>query len=592
MTGKQMSARPSSPLQWRKPVTPAVMAGLFTTVMIAPITFILVFGLLPPFWGDPHRGVFTEVHFAWSIATDIAWTGIVDAARHLLPVIPASWGAGDWIASLHEHGSWGEFIFRIRMVMASTIWVAALIVMRAYRRTWRIQGFEHISGPRLFEGCHAARQARMTMRREGRITRDALYLAYNLALSKSREVLSFAYIGGQGSGKTTALKFLMRQLIGRKKTKIILLDQKGDLTEQWPASDVILLAPHDQRSHAWDIGADVAGEIAAQEFAATLVSTKGPETVWPEGARQIIEAVVIALQRRYGTDWGFAELLEALQASPEGLRGIVEPVRPDVLTFLGIDDNGEFTRTSIGYITNLQTAALPLLRPLAMAWGSVPQAERVSLRAWLHSKGPVAQTLLLQNNTDFPEISAGWMRQVIQRLVRISGSPSFRNDAKRRIWFILDEFPQLGHVPDLLRVPETHRSKGATLVLTAQSISQIYSIYGREDGDTLINLMQTKIILKPGQGSDLASRLNAWLGKFRWRDPMESGITETGARVPIKEHEDDLLTPAYLNSLGPEGKSISGLVIGLGPDVFKMEWPEQKWPKQRPGVRLAPWAQA
>ena len=588
-----MPARPRSPFQWRKPVAPAVMVGLYAAVMIAPITLSLVFGLLPPFWGGEHRGVVTEVHFAWQIATDIVWNGVVDAARHLLPLIPKSWSAGDWIASLDEHGSWEEFLFRTGMALASTIWVVGLIVMRAYLRTWRVQGFEHIAGPRLFEGCHAAQQARLAMRREGRITWDALYLAYNLALSKSREVLSFGYIGSQGSGKTTALKFLLRQLIGRRKTKIILLDQKGDLTQEWPASDVVLLAPHDQRSHAWDIGADVAGEIAAQEFAATLVSTEGSETVWPEGARQIVEAVVIALQRRYGTGWGFAELLEALQASPAGLRDIVEPVRPDVLTFLGIDEAGEFTRTSVGYITNLQTAALPLLRPLGLAWGSVPQAERVSLRSWLHGNGPAAQTLLLQNNTDFPEISAGWMRQVIQRLVRISGSPSFPNDLKHgsRIWFILDEFPQLGHIRDLLRVPETHRSKGATLVLTAQSISQIYSIYGRDDADTLITLMQTKIILKPGQGSDLASRLNAWLGKVRWRDPLESGRTETGARVPIKDHEDDLLTPAYLNSLGPEGERMFGLVLGLGPDVFKMEWPEQKWPEQRPGVFLAPWAQ-
>lgn len=383
---------------------------------------------------------------------------------------------------------------------------------------------------------------------------------------------------------------MLRQLIGRKKTKIILLDQKGDLTATWPASDVILFAPHDRRSRAWDIGADVAGEIAAQEFAATLIPAEGAETVWPQGARQIIEAVVIALQRQHGTNWGFAELLNALQSRPDRLRSIVAKVRPDVLAFLSVDEKGQFTRTAIGYITNLQAAAIPLLRPLALSWGTVPKSARVSLRSWLHGKGPAAQTLILQNNTDFPTISAAWMRQVIQRLVRISGSSSFPDDPNRRIWFILDEFPQLGHMPDLLRVPETHRSKGATLVLTAQSISQVYSIYGREDGDTLINLMQTKIILKPGQGSDLVSRLNEWLGTFRWRDPMENGVTETGLRVPIKEHESNLLEPVYLNTLGSKPDGVSGLLLGLGPDVFRIEWPYQDWPAQRPGVCLAPWA--
>ena len=586
-----MTARSPSPLTWRKTAGPAIVTGILTLIIIAPITFITILGILPPFWGDESRGIWAETSYAWGITVDVARNGALGAIRYLIPLIPATWSTGDWIAPLQEQGSWADFLFRIFSVGLSTLWVTVLTAMRTYRRTGQIQGFEYVAGPRLFEGWQATYQAQHAVARDGKLTKEALYLAYNLALSKSREILSFAYIGGQGSGKTTALKFLLRQLIGRKKTKIIMLDQKGDLTADWPASDVILFAPHDQRSHAWDIGADVTSEIAAQEFAATLVSTEGPETVWPQGARQIIEAVVIALQRRHGTGWGFAELLGALQSSPEGLRAIVEPVRPDVLTFLGIDDTGEFTRTSIGYITNLQTAALPLLRPLALAWGRVPKAERVSLRSWLHGKGPAAQTLLLQNNTDFPEISAEWMRQVIQRLVRISGSSSFPDDRERRIWFILDEFPQLGHMPDLLRVPETHRSKGATLVLTAQSISQIYSTYGREDGDTLVNLMQTKIILKPGQGSDLVSRLNAWVGKLRWRDPMESGMTENGIRMPIKEYEDDLLTPAYMNGLGPETDSVSGLILGLGPDVFKMHWPYQTWPKQRPGVRLAPWAQ-
>lgn len=587
-----MTARSASPLAWRKPAGPAVGAGLLTLIMIAPVTFILVFGLLPPFWGGEGRGIWIETSYAWNITISVMRNGIIDAMRNVVPLIPAAWLTGDWVIPLQQQGSWSDFIVRLLVVVVSTAWVATLVAMRTYRRTGRIQGFEYVAGPRLFEGWQAMQQASNAMAQDGKPRKNTLYLAYNLALSKSREVLSFAYIGGQGSGKTTALKFLLRQLISRRDTKIILLDQKGDLTAEWPASDVILFAPHDQRSHAWNIGADVTSEIAAQEFAATLVATEGSEAVWPQGARQIIEAVVIALQRRHGTGWGFAELLAALQSSPQGLRAIVEPVRPDVLTFLGIDEAGEFTRTSIGYITNLQTAALPLLRPLAMAWGSVPQAERVSLRAWLHGKGPAAQTLLLQNNTDFPEISAAWMRQVIQRLVRISGSSSFPDDRERRIWFILDEFPQLGHMPDLLRVPETHRSKGATLVLTAQSISQVYSIYGREDGDTLINLMQTKIILKPGQGSDLVSRLNAWLGKLRWRDPMESGVTEAGIRVPIREHEDDLLTPAYMNDLGPEKDRVSGLILGLGPDVYRMSWPYQTWPKQRPGVRLAPWAQA
>lgn len=583
-----MPDRPTSPLAWRRPIAPAVISAVFWLLIASVTSFVLFFGLLPPFWADESRGLSVELQDAAAILYELVLSSLMNAGNNVLSIIPpAGSSVGQWLT---EYRLWPAYLIRLAAVVAAGGWIGMVMGLRRWRKTERMQGFEYIAGPRLMEGSNAIREAKHATLREGLISKSSLHIAFGLPLAKVREVLSFVYFGGQGSGKTTALKFLLRQLIGREKTKIILLDQKGDLTAEWPASDVILFAPHDQRSHAWDIGADVTSEIAAQEFAETLVSTEGPETVWPQGARQIIEAVVIALQRRHGTDWGFDDLVDALQASPEGLRATVEPVRPDVLRFLGIDDNGEFTRTSIGYITNLQTAALPLLRPLAVAWGQVLKSERVSLRSWLHGTGPRAQTLILQNNTDFPEISTGWMRQVIQRLVQITGSSSFPDDPDHRIWFVLDEFPQLGRIRDLLRVPETHRAKGAVLVLTAQSISQIYSIYGQDDGDTLINLMQTKIILKPGQGSDLASRLNTWIGKLRWRDPTEAGVTEAGHQVPIREHRTDLLEPPYLSMLGPARSGVAGIVLGIGPDVYRMHWPYQTWPKQRSGVYLAPWA--
>jgi hypothetical protein len=587
--------KPALPISsWRTPLAPTVFSALVITALIVPVSFVVFFGLLPPFWLGASRGLLAETQYAYDITYAVVWNWAFDFMYRYLPILPADWRASEWETTLQTDMIWNPFLLRFYATIGAAAWVVVILAIRQYLRTERVQGFQYVSGPRLWEERTATARARAAIAAEERPSDKGLQLAPGLKLSIKRELASFAILGGQGSGKTTVLKFLFAQLCVRKKTKLVVLDQKGELTSQWPSGSVIFFAPHDQRSHVWNIGADVVNEMDAQEFAATMIPAEGSEAVWPQGARQIAEAVVIALQRRHGKNWGFSELLAAFESSPVELRDMVKSVRPDVLAFLSLDERGEFTRTSIGYMTNLQATMTPLLRPLALSWGMAPKEKRISLKSWLHDKGPKAQTLILQNNTDYPTVSAGWMRQVIQRLVRFTGSSAFPEfeDSGQRVWFVLDEFPQLGRMPDLLRIPATHRSKGVTLLLTAQSISQIYSTYSKDQADTLLNLMQTKIILNPGQGSDIVERINRWIGKLRWRDPVESVVTTPGPGKPIPEHESDLITPAYMATLGQGRTNIYGLILGIGPDAYRMRWPLQKWPRQRPPVRLANWANA
>lgn len=92
-----MTARSPSPFAWRKPIGPTVIAGHFSTFVVLPITFLFLFGVLPPFWGGESRGILAESHYAWKIATDIIHNGINDVTRYVLPSSTVSWGAGDWV---------------------------------------------------------------------------------------------------------------------------------------------------------------------------------------------------------------------------------------------------------------------------------------------------------------------------------------------------------------------------------------------------------------------------------------------------------------------------------------------------------------
>lgn len=571
-------------------LAPTVGTGLLSLAAFLPLTFVLTFGLLPPLWQGDSSGFLIKIATAYSVVSSLAWNEIVYFLQLFAPILPLR-TAFDYMPELQNPPPvLAELCLRAGTALGAVVWVVSLLTFRCYRRTVPVPGYEYIGGPRLWEGRTAMRRVVATMKQEGKTEKTPLFLAPDFPLSPQRQNLSFAYIGRQGSGKSTALRFLVRQLLERHDTKLIVLDQQGDVASSWPNDDVIFFAPHDCRSHAWDIGADIATTMQAHEFAVSLVEKNGGDTVWPDGARLVLQAIIVALQLRHGRDWGFLELVNALQLPPLEMRALVERLGDSVLNYLSIDSDGEYTRTAIGFVTNLQAAALPLLRPLALSWGALPKAKRVSLTQWLFEDTPPQKTLILQNSTDFPAISAAWMRQVIQKLVRISGSPGYGQNNDKRLWFLLDEFPQLGTLPDLLTVPETLRKNNVTLLVTMQSISQVYSTYGNDAADGLLSLLQTKVILRPGQGSDLVAMINKWLGKLRYRDPRESWVTEKGAPKSVPEHESDLITAKYLEELGLKKTGVDGLVLGVGADAYRFRWPLQFWPKQRPGTLPAAWA--
>ncbi len=65
----------------------------------------------------------------------------------------------------------------------------------------------------------------------------------------------------------------------------------------------------------------------------------------------------------------------------------------------------------------------------------------------------------------------------------------------RRIWIVLDELPTLHRLPSLEAMAEARKYSGC-FVLGFQSISQIRSLYGIDDTETLMNLINTRLFFR------------------------------------------------------------------------------------------------
>jgi type IV secretory pathway TraG/TraD family ATPase VirD4 len=70
--------------------------------------------------------------------------------------------------------------------------------------------------------------------------------------------------------------------------------------------------------------------------------------------------------------------------------------------------------------------------------------------------------------------------------------------SKRRIWFVLDELPDLPKVDNLVRLLAEGRKFGAAVILTFQAIGQMRARYGHDIAEAILGCCNTKLFLQLG----------------------------------------------------------------------------------------------
>lgn len=85
---------------------------------------------------------------------------------------------------------------------------------------------------------------------------------------------------------------------------------------------------------------------------------------------------------------------------------------------------------------------------------------------------------------------------------RADASPS--GHLQHRVQFVLDEFPNVGRIPDFERSIATVRSRGISFLMCAQSLSQIYGVYGESTALTILDNCDSLVYM--GGGSNIATQ--------------------------------------------------------------------------------------
>lgn len=458
-----------------------------------------------------------------------------------------------WLA-LHRLGILGRVVLFWLLWTPATL--AALIVL-----PWmagRAAPVEiHVRGPRRLDERAAARAAG---RKAGGVR-----LGRRARLRHTDEALGILIIGGQRSGKTVLIRSLVAQAL-RAAGKVILHDKKGEFISILP--NPILLSPGDSRSAVWDLAADLQNAEDVREFCVRLIPTPaGKDEFWPRSARAVLAGALNTLKTTKGNAWSWGDLSELL--APLQLGQAAELMRthdPEAAVFLsGQSKSGEDTWKTV-------QSFLAIVHSLARVWRT---GEKVSLLSYICDAGterrPTERRPIVLASGAFPSLSKDLIASMVGVVAARVTGPIFSDNERRRVWFFLDELPQIGHLEHLPSLLEVGRSRGVRLILAAQSISQLRDIYGENQLQSWVSMCGTKLVGRAG-GADAKWLADFVLGhrEVDRRHASDAQAQRDGGSISYGRHQEPTVHPADLESLEP-GHFF--LKTPWAPDVYTIRVP-------------------
>ncbi len=448
--------------------------------------------------------------------------------------------------------------------------------------------------PRVFYGSDAREDlGRRLWEEAGSSASPGLYLAPHLALPRAAELKNILLVGAPNSGKSNIARALADQAIERG-DRVLLLCNKGDVTQSFRPDEAILIAAHHADSHAWDMAADITDQAGAMQLASDIVPASTP-SFWSDCARAILTDLVLTLIRDRGQDWNARHLLTLVSQDSNVLRETMAGLDLSASPLLNSSDPDEDDRTVSGILLTMRSAALTNLRPLAWAWSDLGPERRFSVRRWLSPDYQGLRTVIVQFSPDYKVLSTLVAGGLIQRTATLLSDPRIAIDHNRRVVLVLDEFNVLNRVEHCAAALAVGCEKGLVAILGIQSIAQVISTYGSDLANVLLDLFQIKIYgrLIPGEAALMVSR---WIGQRDISALLENRTPDKkDERINIEKvsTEDVFGAGRLAGDLGvfandADTGDVRGLIHAFG-QCYRVDWPFTTWAKRREGFVPAPW---
>jgi hypothetical protein len=476
---------------------------------------------------------------------------------------------------------------RIAMIwrIATALWASMMpAVFLAKSCLEPRDGLIHIRGSKRYEGEEAVSRLKAALaKRIGR--RPDHEIAPGIVYPADMWTRHALLVGGVGSGKSTVLKPLIRNVIASGE-QLILFDPKGEFTMGFKRPSIV--APWDSRSCSWDIAKDMRNIGDMRRFAAAMVR-EGQDPMWANASRQLMVGIMLYLKATRGTRWGWREFAELIAKPQAQLYPIMSKYHQEAIRSVE-----KASVTTHGILINLSSFCAPVF-DLAAAWGDMHESRRISFVDWAKGNGKHRQ-VILQGHGAYPELTKGYVEGIVGVVSALVASVEMEEDPNRKLWFIADEFAQMGKIP-VRTLFEMGRGRGVRCVVACQDLSQLEEVHGASMVKALVSMSGAILVGQMMQG-ETAEQLAKALGSREVERPNVStsypgagGGANGASTVSFVREEIALYKPSEFASrlgLTEDGLGVR-LALCIGGNVFELYWPMFGMRRERLAHRPAPW---
>ena len=389
------------------------------------------------------------------------------------------------------------------MIFALFSAVGWVLCARAHRRARRLVG----GGPR------DERHERGTFLHDARAVTPLLNRAPGdlaiggVPLPRSVEQQHILMVGAPGSGKSVALKALMKTIRERHSDGAVIHDPTGEFVSLFydPARDLII-NPLDSRHAPWSLWTDLMLGEEASLAKAIIPSAEGDNKYFSDAAQATLE--VLFQQTDTIDDLVMAGLSETNDRLIErltqaGLGGLVGSSK----TFASVRGN-----------------MAPYLRALALL-PDTARGDGLTLKEFCTY--PAGRFIFL--------LTSGRTRETLRPIHQlflnqiVSVATSLRPDPTRRIWLTLDEAPVLLPSPAIALALAEGRKYGLSVILAAQALGQVKHRIGEHEAAAVLSMPKTRLILRVGDG-ETAEAMSREIGE-RQLTRQQVSVSKTAGDV-------------------------------------------------------------